>query len=206
MAPNEEITIDAGDPAAPEIRFEWPEKSVQAHKLFGRVVLSRQANQKPMPLRNALVQLLDLRTARLLAQTRTSDDGTYEFAHSDPGRYVVRFNDDADDLTSDFEQMAVEVKDLAINDGIPILKIVKTKCSSEISQEPDEKLFERAMSAVDHDRLTVANLSLQTLINTYPDSEFAEKSRIVLQDPRIAKCGESSSFLPNDCEGSPGRP
>jgi TolA-binding protein len=98
--------------------------------------------------------------------------------------------------------MAVEVKDDAINNGIPVLKIVKTKCTSEISQQPDEKLFERAMSAVDHHRFTVANLSLRTLINTYPDSEFSEKSKLVLQDPRIAKCGESFSFLPSDCEGS----
>jgi len=202
LTPSEEITVDAEDPAAPEISFEWPEKYVQASKLFGRVVLSHQATQKPMPHRNVLVELLDLRTARLLAQTHTSDDGAYEFTPSDPGVYVLRFNEGPDDLNSDYEQMAVEIRDDAINSGLPVLKIAKTKCTSGISQPPDERLFERAMSAVDHNRFTVANLSLQTLINTYPNSEFAEKSKLVLRDTRIAKCGESYIFLPSDCEGS----
>jgi predicted negative regulator of RcsB-dependent stress response len=59
------------------------------------------------------------------------------------------------------------------------------------STQRDKLLFERAMSAVEQDRFTVANLTLQTLINTYPDSEYASKAKQVLEDPRIAPCGES---------------
>ena len=59
-----------------------------------------------------------------------------------------------------------------------------------------------AKSALDHNQFEVANLSLQTLINSYPDSEFAEKSKLALRYPQIAMCGESSSLLPNECDGS----
>jgi hypothetical protein len=208
MAPgSEEIVVDAGGQATPEIQFEWPGKSVQARNLRGRIMLSREANQKPTPLQNVLVQLLDLRTAKLLAKTHTNGDGAYELGPSGAGLYVLRFNVDPDDLSSDGEEMAVEVKIGAVGEDIPALSIVKTKCSSGISQQPDEKLFERAMSAAEHSRFAVANLSLHTLINTFPDSEFAKKSKLVLQDPRIARCGESFSAA-GDCESpvSPANP
>ena len=52
------------------------------------------------------------------------------------------------------------------------------------------------MSAVEQDRFTVANLTLQTLINTYPDSEYANKAKQVLEDPRIAPCDESWTSSP----------
>lgn len=60
----------------------------------------------------------------------------------------------------------------------------------------DKLLFERATSAVEQGRFTVANLTLHTLINTYPDSEYASKAKQVLEDPRIGPCGESWTSSP----------
>ena len=56
-------------------------------------------------------------------------------------------------------------------------------------RHPDEVLFERAMEAAEGKRFGVAHLTLETLINTYPDSKYAEKARLALRDPRIARCG-----------------
>ena len=64
------------------------------------------------------------------------------------------------------------------------------------STEHDKLLFEHAMSAVEQGRYSVANLTLQTLINTYPDSAYASKAKQVLEDPRIAPCGESWTSSP----------
>lgn len=64
------------------------------------------------------------------------------------------------------------------------------------STQPDKLIFEAAMSAVEQERFTVANLTLQTLINTYPDSEYSSKAKEVLEDPRIAPCGESWTSSP----------
>jgi predicted negative regulator of RcsB-dependent stress response len=63
------------------------------------------------------------------------------------------------------------------------------------SGQPDRALFERAMSAVEQERFEVAKVTLQTLVNTYPDSEYASKAKLVLQDRRIANCGESWNSL-----------
>jgi hypothetical protein len=63
------------------------------------------------------------------------------------------------------------------------------------SEQPDRALFERAMSAVEQERFDVAKVTLQTLVNTYPDSEYASKAKLVLQDRRIADCGESWNSL-----------
>jgi len=72
--------------------------------------------------------------------------------------------------------------------------------SAEVNFKPHDKaLFERAMSAIWRKRFTVANLTLRTLANIYPDSDYARKAKVVLQDPQIAKCGESWSTDP-DCE------
>ena len=68
------------------------------------------------------------------------------------------------------------------------------------SKQPDKVLFERAMFAIGHNHFDVASLTLQTLVNTYPDSEYARKAEFVLEDPRIAKCGESWNSSPQ-CDG-----
>jgi outer membrane protein assembly factor BamD (BamD/ComL family) len=52
------------------------------------------------------------------------------------------------------------------------------------STQHDKLLFEHAMSAVEQGRFGVANLTLQTLVNTYPDSEYASKAKELLEDPR----------------------
>ena len=39
------------------------------------------------------------------------------------------------------------------------------------TDQPDKVLFERPRSAVGRNRPAIANVTLQTLVNTYPDSE-----------------------------------
>ena len=56
-------------------------------------------------------------------------------------------------------------------------------------RHPDEVLFEQAMEAAEGKRFAVAHLTLETLVNTYPESTYAEKARLALRDPRIARCG-----------------
>ena len=41
--------------------------------------------------------------------------------------------------------------------------------------------------------------AFQTLLNTYPNSEYARKARLALEDPRIAGCGQPWS--PPECNG-----
>jgi len=70
--------------------------------------------------------------------------------------------------------------------------------SAVAERQPDEMLFERAIAAVEQKHFSVARLTLQTLVNTYPDSEYADKAVSAFRDPRIATCGDETTSP--DCE------
>ncbi len=63
--------------------------------------------------------------------------------------------------------------------------------STNSSVEPDKVLFDRAMDDIKHSRYTIARLSLQTLINTYPDSEYLAKAKLALADSYYKEGGTS---------------
>jgi outer membrane protein assembly factor BamD len=60
------------------------------------------------------------------------------------------------------------------------------------SKQPDKVLFDRAMDALKHNRFDVARLTLQTLINTYPDSEFIARAKLGVADSWYAEGGSTS--------------
>jgi outer membrane protein assembly factor BamD len=48
--------------------------------------------------------------------------------------------------------------------------------------QPDKILYDRALNDYQHGRYTEARLSLQTLINSYPDSEYLAKAKLAVAD------------------------
>jgi outer membrane protein assembly factor BamD len=50
------------------------------------------------------------------------------------------------------------------------------------SAEPDKVLYEKSASDMKHGRYTVGRLGMQTLINTYPDSEYLAKAKLAIGD------------------------
>jgi outer membrane protein assembly factor BamD len=60
------------------------------------------------------------------------------------------------------------------------------------SKQPDKVLFDRAMDALKHNRFDVARLSLETLINTYPDSEFVARAKLGVADSWYAEGGTAA--------------
>jgi outer membrane protein assembly factor BamD len=60
------------------------------------------------------------------------------------------------------------------------------------SKQPDKVLFDRAMEAMKHNHFDVARLSLQTLINTYPDSEYIARAKLAIADSWYAEGGTAS--------------
>ncbi|HXP46218.1 MAG TPA: outer membrane protein assembly factor BamD [Terriglobales bacterium] len=59
------------------------------------------------------------------------------------------------------------------------------------SAQPDKVLFDRAMDAMQHNRFDVARLSLQTMINTYPDSEYVARAKLAVGDSWYAEGGSA---------------
>jgi len=60
------------------------------------------------------------------------------------------------------------------------------------SKQPDKVLFDKAMEAMRHNRFDVARLTLQTLINTYPDSEFVARAKLAVGDSWYAEGGAAA--------------
>jgi outer membrane protein assembly factor BamD len=71
-------------------------------------------------------------------------------------------------------------------------KKVSNPISNVDSKQPDKVLFDRAMDAMKHNRFDVARLSLETLINTYPDSEFIARAKLAVADSWYAEGGSAS--------------
>ena len=57
--------------------------------------------------------------------------------------------------------------------------------------QPDKILYERATNEITHGRYDVGRLTLQTLINTYPDSEYLAKAKLSIADSYYAEGGVS---------------
>jgi hypothetical protein len=57
----------------------------------------------------------------------------------------------------------------------------------------DGTLFDRAKEAFQSNRIDVAAMTLQTMLNTYPDSEHAEEARRILKRIANLRCSPSLS-------------
>jgi outer membrane protein assembly factor BamD len=57
------------------------------------------------------------------------------------------------------------------------------------SAEPDKVLFAKAENDMKHGRYSIGRLGLQTLINTYPDSEYLAKAKLAIGDSYFKEGG-----------------
>jgi outer membrane protein assembly factor BamD len=57
------------------------------------------------------------------------------------------------------------------------------------SAEADKVLYERALNDLQHSRFDTARLNFQTLINTYPDSEYLAKAKLAIADSYFKEGG-----------------
>jgi len=61
-------------------------------------------------------------------------------------------------------------------------KRVNKSTSAENTAEPDKILYDKAIEDIKHGRHEVGRLNFQTLINTYPDSEYLAKAKLAIAD------------------------
>ena len=71
-------------------------------------------------------------------------------------------------------------------------KKVQNPIANVDSKQPDKVLFDRAMDAIKHGKYDIARLSLQTLINTYPDSEYVARAKLAIGDSGYAEGGAAA--------------
>jgi outer membrane protein assembly factor BamD len=68
----------------------------------------------------------------------------------------------------------------------------KTPVSMDANVAPDKMLYDRAVDDYKHGRYTEARLNLQTLINSYPDSEYLAKAKLAVADSYYKEGGIDS--------------
>jgi outer membrane protein assembly factor BamD len=93
-------------------------------------------------------------------------------------------------------------------------KKVSNPIANVDSKQPDKVLFDRAMDAMKHNKFDVARVTLQTLINTYPDSEYIARAKLAIGDSWYAEGGSAAmsqaeneykdfqTFFPNMAEAA----
>jgi outer membrane protein assembly factor BamD len=60
------------------------------------------------------------------------------------------------------------------------------------SKQPDKELFDRAMIALKKGRYDVARLDLQTMLNTYPESEYRMRAKLAVGDSWFKEGGTAA--------------
>jgi outer membrane protein assembly factor BamD len=60
------------------------------------------------------------------------------------------------------------------------------------SKQPDKELFDKAMIAMKKGRFDVARLDLQTMLNTYPESEFRMRAKLAVGDSWFKEGGTAA--------------
>jgi outer membrane protein assembly factor BamD len=71
-------------------------------------------------------------------------------------------------------------------------KKVNKSTSADNTAEPDKILYDKAMDDIKHGRQEVGRLNLQTLINTYPDSEYLAKAKLSIADSYFKEGGKAN--------------
>src|SRR5271168_823205 len=74
-------------------------------------------------------------------------------------------------------------------------KKVNKSTAADNTAEPDKVLYDRAMEDIKHGRQEVGRLTMQTLINTYPDSEYLAKAKLAIADSYYKEGGTANSAL-----------
>ncbi len=80
----------------------------------------------------------------------------------------------------------------AVAQKVHVTKVKPKKTDTSQSAEPDKVLYDRAVDEMKHTKYTEARLDLQTLINTYPDSEYLAKAKLTIADSFYKEGGTSN--------------
>ena len=74
-------------------------------------------------------------------------------------------------------------------------KRLNKSTSADNNAQPDKILYDRAMDDIKHGRQDAGRLNMQTLINTYPDSEYLAKAKLAIADSYYKEGGTANLAL-----------
>ena len=136
--PNELTVHIKGDE---KIEVEWPVLPLPVRALRGKLITQAEETAVELPLQPATVELLDLRTSKVLETQSTIGDGSYEFSTIEPGLYAVRVIPPSTDqkYTPPSGDIPVELDPAAKQATIGDRKVVESECYGVQLFERDAK-------------------------------------------------------------------
>ncbi|HKV80520.1 MAG TPA: hypothetical protein VJP02_20385 [Candidatus Sulfotelmatobacter sp.] len=138
----EEVEVEANRTAkeGESLQIEWPVWSTVIQSVQGTMTVwdYSEANGEAgrSPLRNVQLELLDLRSAKLLGLTFTDELGRYAFPSIPDGLYVLRV--DANPANVHEYERAVEVSAMAKRQNMPGLQVDKV-CGNGLEEVVENK-------------------------------------------------------------------
>jgi outer membrane protein assembly factor BamD len=141
---------------------------------------------------------LSAKAQAVQAQTGSSSQPQQPQAEGQPAKTKSGSKDQSDDSKKakkekkEHEQEAEEHHEKKIK--VHVVNEDKKKKATEVGQQsvaPDKVLYERALFDIKKGRYTEGRLSLQALINTYPDSEYLAKAKLATADSYYKEGGIS---------------
>lgn len=128
--PSNEVTVHPDGAFRNEIEIEWPWGVLPVRTLRGKLIVPGEGTEPDSPLQSATVQLVDLRSSRVIETQSTIDDGSYEFSTTEPGLYAVRLIPPTKDRKTEptSGDHAVELDPAALESTIPDLKVLQSAC------------------------------------------------------------------------------
>jgi hypothetical protein len=124
------IVVKAGNAPGEIVTLDWPNRSFASRALRGKFTVSEDVDGPDIPLRNTVVELRDLYSAKLIETVLTDANGEYHFTTDDPGLYAVRLVLANKDV-AEFEKrdLAVELDFASKAFSIPEMNVVQSDCA-----------------------------------------------------------------------------
>jgi len=127
---SQEIKVVLNHPNREKLKLEWPADAMSVRGVRGRLTTSELLDDPDVPMQNHRVDLLDLRTARLVESVQTNANGEYEFKTAEPGLYALRVSlPMKGEQSFESHDLAIEVTPAASDYSLPEMKVAQSDCN-----------------------------------------------------------------------------
>jgi hypothetical protein len=120
------VTVDPDATDTEDVELEWPSVSETVQNVRGTLISSESS----APVAGVRVELLDIRTARVLGVTWTDLAGFYEIPFTDEGIYALRFS--PPDEFGGHEDLGIELSNKKGSDQLSTMKLESDSCGVQL--------------------------------------------------------------------------
>ena len=123
-----EVTVNSDLKDSDHVELEWPLVENTARNFAGTL-----HDDKNRPFPRSLVEVLDLRTSKMIESTYTDSTGAYKLHSRVNGLYVVRLSPPGEPDRS--QKIVFEFDDGSLNDQLPTMQLRLSDCGDDILVE-----------------------------------------------------------------------